>query len=81
MEGEGGKEWSEMNGVGSLHVSVEGYYIINMSIPGSAREKYAHEVKFVGQKRCGWKRMGAVVVLLMLGLLIYACCNISSMRS
>lgn len=70
-----------MNGVGSLHVSVEGCYIINMSIPGAAREKYAHEVKFVGQKRCGWKRMGAVVVLLMLGLLIYACCNISSMRS
>lgn len=56
-------------------------YIINMSIPGSARDKYTHDVRFVGQKRCGWKKMGGVVVLLMLGLLIYACCNISSMRS
>lgn len=52
-----------------------------MSIPGSAREKYAHEVKFVGQNKCGWRKLGALVVLLMLGLLIYACCNISSMRS
>ena len=70
-----------MNGVGSLHVSAEGVYIINMSVPGSAREKYTHEVKFVGQKGRGCKRIAMVVVLMMLGLLIYACCNISSMRS
>lgn len=65
----------------SLHVRVEGDYIINMSVPGSAREKYTHEVKFVGQKGRGCRRIGVAVGLFVLGLLIYMCCNISSMRS
>jgi hypothetical protein len=51
-----------------------------MSIPGEAKGKYTHEVRYV-RSRCGLLKVGvAVFVLFVVGMLIAIMCNVGSMR-